>query len=41
LLWRFKGGMGTFSNPITYMVEGKQYVAAAIGKALFVFDLMD
>lgn len=41
LLWRFKGSMNMGSNPVTYMVNGRQYVAAAIGRALFVFDLMD
>jgi len=41
VLWRFKGGMYIGSNPVTYSVEGRQYVAAAIGRALFVFDLME
>jgi alcohol dehydrogenase (cytochrome c) len=41
LLWRFKGGLSMGANPVTYMVEGRQYVAAAIGRALFVFDLME
>ena len=41
MLWRFKGSLSTSSNPVTYMVNGRQYVATAIGRALFVFDLME
>jgi alcohol dehydrogenase (cytochrome c) len=41
VLWRFKGGLSMGSNPVTYQVDGRQYVATAIGRALFVFDLME
>ncbi|MBM3795647.1 MAG: PQQ-dependent dehydrogenase, methanol/ethanol family [Acidobacteria bacterium] len=41
VLWRFKGGLSIGANPVTYMVEGRQYVAVAIGKGLFTFDLME
>jgi alcohol dehydrogenase (cytochrome c) len=41
LLWRFEtgGGGGIDANPITYMHNGKQYVAIAAGHALLVFSL--
>lgn len=41
LVWRFKGGLSLSANPVTYMVEGRQYVTVPIGKALFAFDLME
>jgi alcohol dehydrogenase (cytochrome c) len=41
VLWRFKGGMSVGSNPMTYMVDGKQYIGVPIGKAMFVFGLFD
>ncbi|MBI3679980.1 MAG: PQQ-dependent dehydrogenase, methanol/ethanol family [Acidobacteria bacterium] len=41
LLWKFKGGGFIIANPVTYMVGNKQYVAIAIGRALFVFSLPD
>src|SRR5690606_15840915 len=31
LLWEFQTGSGIHSNPITYSVNGKQYVAVASG----------
>ncbi|MFN7919378.1 MAG: PQQ-dependent dehydrogenase, methanol/ethanol family [Bryobacteraceae bacterium] len=39
LLWRFKGGGTVIANPVTYALDGQQYVAIPIGKALFVFGL--
>jgi alcohol dehydrogenase (cytochrome c) len=39
LLWRFETGSGIDANPVTYMCEGKQYVAIAAGHALLVFGL--
>ena len=38
-LWMFQTGGSMVSNPISYMSEGKQYVAIAAGRALFVFGL--
>ena len=31
LLWKFNTGSGIHSNPVTYSVRGKQYVAVARG----------
>jgi alcohol dehydrogenase (cytochrome c) len=41
LLWRFKTNGGINSCPMTYAVDGRQYVAMAIGRSLYVFDLME
>jgi alcohol dehydrogenase (cytochrome c) len=38
-LWRINLGGTMSSNPVTYMVNGKQMVAMAAGSALFVFSL--
>ena len=39
LLWRFQsGGMG-YSNPMSYMHAGKQYIAIAMGNSLLNFCL--
>jgi alcohol dehydrogenase (cytochrome c) len=38
-LWRFRTGAAVNSNPVTYMSGGKQHVAVASGKALFVFEV--
>ena len=38
-LWQFQTGGGIAANPITYLSEGKQYVAIAAGSALFTFAL--
>lgn len=38
-LWRFQAGGAARSNPISYAVDGKQYVAMALGNALYVFGL--
>ncbi len=39
LLWKTNLGAQMLNNPITYAVNGKQYVAAAAGLSLFVFAL--
>ena len=39
LLWKANLGAQMLNNPITYAVNGKQYVAAAAGLSLFVFAL--
>jgi alcohol dehydrogenase (cytochrome c) len=39
LLWRFQAGGSARSNPISYSVGGKQYVAVTVGNALYVFGL--
>jgi alcohol dehydrogenase (cytochrome c) len=39
LLWRTNLGAQMLNNPITYAVNGKQYIAAAAGLSLFVFAL--
>jgi alcohol dehydrogenase (cytochrome c) len=38
-LWRYQAGGAARSNPISYSSDGKQYVAMAIGNALYVFGL--
>jgi alcohol dehydrogenase (cytochrome c) len=39
LLWKAAVGGAIVAGPITYSVEGKQYVSAAAGNALFTFAL--
>lgn len=39
LLWDFDTGGGIIANPVTYMVEGTQYVIIPAGHALFAFSL--
>ena len=39
LLWRLQTGGAVWAAPITYMSEGKQYVAIAAGSAILVFSL--
>ena len=41
LLWRSTLGGMIHNGPISYAVDGTQYVAAAAGNALFVFSLRD
>ncbi|HZO51614.1 MAG TPA: PQQ-dependent dehydrogenase, methanol/ethanol family [Bryobacteraceae bacterium] len=41
LLWRFKTNGGINAGPMSYAVDGRQYIAMAIGRALYVFDLME
>jgi alcohol dehydrogenase (cytochrome c) len=38
-LWRFQAGGRANSNPISFLSEGKQYVAMAMGNSLYVFGL--
>ena len=38
-LWRFRAGGLARSNPMSYTSDGKQYVAVAMGNALYVFGL--
>ena len=37
LLWKTNLGAEMLNNPITYAVNGKQYIAAGAGLSLFVF----
>jgi alcohol dehydrogenase (cytochrome c) len=39
LLWRFTVGGTAAASPMTYQVDGKQYVAIAAGHCLFAFAL--
>jgi alcohol dehydrogenase (cytochrome c) len=39
LLWRFSTGGSIVANPISYLVDGKQYVAIPAGSAYFAFSL--
>jgi alcohol dehydrogenase (cytochrome c) len=39
VLWRFQTGGAVYANPITYISEGRQFVAIAAGSALFNFAL--
>jgi len=39
-LWHFTTGQDISASPMTYAVEGKQYVAIAAGSDIFVFALM-
>lgn len=38
-LWQFQVGGGVRSNPTTFLVEGRQHVSVAAGRAVFVFAL--
>ena len=38
-LWDFQAGGQVRANPVSYLVDGRQYVAVAAGRALFVFSL--
>ena len=37
LLWRIQTGGEIWANPMSYMYQGKQYVAIAAGSALLAF----
>ena len=39
LLWKFQGGGAVRSNPMSYLSEGKQQVAMALGNSLYVFHV--
>ena len=38
-LWQFQAGAQVRSNPVTFLVEGKQHVAVSAGRAVFMFAL--
>jgi len=38
-LWHFQCGASVYSSPMSYAIDGKQYVAVAAGSALFTFAL--
>ena len=40
-LWHFQTGEGLTASPITYAVDGKQYVAIASATAIFSFGLFE
>src|SRR5204863_3844602 len=39
VLWHFQCGASVFSSPMSFAIDGKQYVAVAAGSALFAFGL--
>ena len=39
LLWRYQTGGSIHSSPISYAVDGKQYIAIAAGSTLITFGL--
>jgi alcohol dehydrogenase (cytochrome c) len=39
MLWHFQTGAGITANPISYLSDGKQYIAVAAGNAIFAFSL--
>ena len=41
LLWKASVGGPVSAAPITYQIDGKQYVAIAAGHALFVYGLRE
>jgi alcohol dehydrogenase (cytochrome c) len=38
-LWRYQTGSGIHSSPISYAMDGKQYIAVASGSTLTAFAL--
>jgi alcohol dehydrogenase (cytochrome c) len=38
-LWHFQCGASVFASPMSFAIDGKQYVAVAAGSALFAFGL--
>jgi len=40
-LWHYGTGGPIFANPVSFLVDGRQYVAIAAGNALFAFALVD
>ncbi|HWP91981.1 MAG TPA: PQQ-dependent dehydrogenase, methanol/ethanol family [Thermodesulfobacteriota bacterium] len=38
-LWRFQTGATIWSNPVSFLIDGKQHVAIAAGQAIFTFAL--
>ena len=39
ILWHFQCGASVYSSPMSFAIDGKQYVAVAAGSALFTFGL--
>jgi alcohol dehydrogenase (cytochrome c) len=39
LLWHFDTGMGWKAGPMTYAIDGKQYVGVAAGTSIMTFSL--
>jgi len=39
ILWHFQCGASVYAGPMTYAIDGKQYVTIAAGTALFAFGL--
>ena len=39
ILWHFQCGASVYASPMTYAMDGKQYVAIAAGSTLFAFGL--
>jgi alcohol dehydrogenase (cytochrome c) len=39
VLWHFQAGAAAYASPMSFAVDGKQYVAIAMGSALFAFGL--
>lgn len=38
-LWRYRVGAPVYAAPVTYMIEGRQYVTLAAGSTLTAFAL--
>jgi outer membrane protein assembly factor BamB len=38
-LWDFHTGSSLESNPVSFLIDGQQYIAVAAGKVVFVFGL--
>ena len=38
-LWHFSGGDRVYASPVSYLANGKQYIAVAIGDDLMAFTL--
>jgi len=38
-LWHFQMGGAVYASPMTFAVDGKQYVAIAAGSSLYAFGL--
>ncbi len=39
VLWHFQSGASVYSSPMSFAIDGKQYVTVAAGSALFTFGL--
>jgi glucose dehydrogenase len=38
-LWRIQTGAAIWANPVSYAMEGKQYIAIAVGGTMIAFNL--